>query len=76
MSFQICLIGITGTFLANISKLTFPNANKSDEICKRNLIQREVSVHKRTPKFFKAYASVHAIGIRKLFEISTVRDAE
>ena len=56
MSFQICLIGITGTFLANIAKLTFPKANKSDEVCKRNLIQREVSVHKRTPKFFKAYA--------------------
>ena len=53
------MIGIIGTFLANIANIAFPKGNKSEKFVRGTPI-KEVSVHMRTPKFYEAYASVCA----------------
>ena len=49
-----CLIGVTVTSLANISKVAFAKGNEEDEIVGKNSFIKKVSIHMRRPKFFKA----------------------
>ena len=52
ISFQKCLVGITGTSLANFATVGFSKGNKEKEICRRK--PTEVSEHVRTSKFLEA----------------------
>ena len=57
MSFQISLIGITGTFLANIINVALPKVR--EQFVSENPFKNKMIVHMGTPKFFVAYASMY-----------------
>ena len=56
----MCLISITDTSLAIISKWHFANEISKRKFVRGNPFKNKASVHMRTPKFFEAYSKIKA----------------